>query len=327
MELAINFSTLIVGFVLLIKGAEYMVEGASALARKLKVSELVIGLSIISIGTSAPELMINIISSFKGYNGLVFGNVIGSNLFNILLVLGVAGVISSIEVSQSTVWKEIPFSLLAAIILYVLVNDGIFNKSYQEGFSVVDSLSYGDGIILLIFFLIFLVYVFSMAKVEAPAVSDAKIFSLTKSLIFTIGGIVGLMAGGEVVVSSAINIAKTFSVSEKLIGLTIVAAGTSLPELATTAVAAYKKKSDIAMGNILGSNIFNIFFILGTSASIHPTVYDPSLNSDLLFLIFASFLLFIFMFTGKKKGSLTRFESIIFLAMFAGYMFYIIQRG
>jgi cation:H+ antiporter len=166
-----------------------------------------------------------------------------------------------------------------------------------------------------------------MAKVEAPAVSDAKIFSLTKSLIFTIGGIVGLMAGGEVVVSSAINIAKTFSVSEKLIGLTIVAAGTSLPELATTAVAAYKKKSDIAMGNILGSNIFNIFFILGTSASIHPTVYDPSLNSDLLFLIFASFLLFIFMFTGKKKGSLTRFESIIFLAMFAGYMFYIIQRG
>lgn len=322
----LNFVFLIIGFVLLIKGADYMVEGSSSLAKRLSVSELVIGLTIISFGTSAPELVVNIISALKESNGLVFGNVIGSNLFNILLVLGVAGVISPIKVRQSTIWKEIPFAFLGAVTLFVLVNDALFENGSEPGSLIANKLSHGDGIILLSFFLIFVAYVFAISKENTDVEENIKVLSMPKVILFTGGGLVALVVGGNVVVSNAVSIAKEFGVSEKLIGLTVVAAGTSLPELATTGMASLRGKSDIAIGNIIGSNIFNIFLILGISSTIHPTMYDLALNSDLIVMIIASLLVFVFMFTGKKKG-LNRLEAIIFLVIFTGYMAYVIFRG
>lgn len=315
---------LIVGFVLLIKGADFMVEGASALAKKMKISELVIGLTIISFGTSAPELVVNVISAFEKSNGLVFGNVIGSNLFNVLLVLGVAGLIAPLEVGRGTVYREIPFVLLVSAILYVLVNDNTFDVSNKR-----DILSRGDGIILLAFFLIFLAYVYALSKESFIPEETIKPMAGWLMALYIIGGMAGLLIGGDLVVDNAVKLAKTFGVSERLIGLTVVAAGTSLPELATSAVASYKGKTDIAIGNVVGSNIFNILLILGVSASIHPTYYDKSLNQDMLVMIATSFLLFIFMFTGKggKAKKLNKPEATVFLLIFLVYMGYIIYRG
>lgn len=323
MDILINFIFLILGFVLLIKGADYLVNGGSSLARRFQVSELVIGLTIISFGTSAPELVVNGISAYEGANGLVFGNVIGSNLFNILLVLGVSAVLLPMRVSSSTVWREIPFSFFGALILFVMVNDSLIDKSSEN------VLSRSDGLILLGFFIMFLTYIFSLAKKNRTAQIQSEIseeHSLTMALIFTVGGLIALMFGGDIVVKNAVEFAQSFGVSEKLIGLTVVAAGTSLPELATSAVAAIKGKNDIAIGNVVGSNIFNIFLILGVSSTIHPVAYEMKTNEDIAVLLLASFLLFAFMFTGKKFR-LRKTEGAIFLLIFLSYMAYAIVRG
>ncbi len=312
---------LLVGFVLLIKGADFMVEGASSLAKKMNISELVIGLTIISFGTSAPELVVNVISALEKSNGLVFGNVIGSNLFNVLLVLGVAGLIAPLEVGRGTVYREIPFMLLVSVILYILVNDSFFDISNKR-----DILSRGDGIVLLSFFLIFLGYVYALSKENFIPEETIKPMAGWLMAVYIVGGMAGLLFGGEMVVNNSVKLAKTFGVSEKLIGLTVVAAGTSLPELATSAVASFKGKTDIAIGNVVGSNIFNVLLILGMSASIHPSYYDASLNQDMLVMLGTSFLLFVFMFTGKGNR-LGRLEASIFLVVFVVYMSYIIYRG
>lgn len=320
MHISLNFLLLIIGFVMLIKGADYLVEGASSLAKKMSVSELVIGLTIISFGTSAPELIINIISAFDKSEGLVFGNVVGSNMFNILLVLGTTGVISPFFVGRGTTWREIPFGLLVSLILFIMVNDRFFNNGSTP------LLSRGEGLVLLSFFLLFLAYVFAISNENFQPEANIKLLPLWQVILYIVGGLVGLLIGGEMVVSHAVTIAEKFGVSEKLIGLTIIAAGTSLPELATGVMAAIRKKPDIAIGNVVGSNIFNILLILGTSATIHPTFYDMSLNEDMYVMLAASLLLFIFLFTGKKH-SLNRLESAIFLILFVGYMGYIIHRG
>ncbi len=288
------------------------------MASKLKVSELLIGLTIVAFGTSTPELIVNIISSSQGNTDIAFGNVIGSNIVNILLILGIAGLIYPLRTEKNTVWKEIPFSLMAAVALLILCNDMILNGEPSI-------LSRGDGLILLLFFIIFLTYSFGLSKVEIQDKPDIKIFSNRRVVVYILVGLIALFFGGRFVVNSAVDIAQKLNISEKLIGLTIVSIGTSLPELFTSAVAAKKHKSDIAIGNVVGSNIFNIFFILGISAVIRPLPYPNILNSDLIILIVASLLLFLTMFTGQKRR-LDRWESFLFLILYLGYVIFLISR-
>jgi len=308
---------MILGFGLLIKGADWLVDGASALARKFHISDLAIGLTIVAFGTSAPELVVNTFAAFEGHSDIVFGNVIGSNNFNLFLILGIAGIITPLAVQSSTVWKEIPLSLVAAILLFFLVND-----SYIGGSSLLSRI---DGLILIMMFAYFLYYVYKNLREEVNS-SDtkSKYFSTLKIISFIFIGLAGLIGGGKIVVYSAIELATTLGVSQKIIGLTIVAAGTSLPELATSVVAAVKKNNDIAIGNIIGSNIFNIFLILGVSALIKPVQYSVSFNFDLYLLVFGTILLFVTMFTGQKK-KLDRWEAVVLVVVFLGYLFYLIR--
>lgn len=303
---------LVVGLLLLIKGADWLVEGSSTFARKKKISDLAIGLTIVAFGTSAPELVVNVIASFEGHEDIVFGNIIGSNNFNLLVILGVAGLISPLIVQTSTVWKEIPISLLAGLFLFVLANNAIFTTGENI-------LSRGDGAILLVFFAAFLFYVYHQLRQVPQDVERADSnMSNQKILGYVIFGLAGLIIGGRLVVNNAMEMAEELGVSEKIIGLTIVAAGTSLPELATSVVAALKKNNDIAVGNIIGSNIFNIFFILGVSAVVNPIPYNTVFNIDLYLLFGGTLFLFLAMFiSGKKK--LDRWEAAILLLTFIIY--------
>jgi len=244
----------IIGFAFLIFGANWLVDGASALAKKYKVSDLAIGLTIVAFGTSAPELVVNIIGSSKGFSDIVLGNIVGSNNFNLFIILGISGLILPIKVQSSTAWKEIPISLFAAVVLLFFINDFKFSEpSY---------LSRIDGFIMLVFFLLFLFYVFNQMKNDLNVHTDTVQKSIYKIWGLIIIGLSGLIIGGQFVVLNSVNIANSLGVSEKIIGLTIVAAGTSLPELVTSIVAATKKNSDIAIGNVIGSNIFNILLVL-----------------------------------------------------------------
>jgi cation:H+ antiporter len=304
-----------VGFALLIKGADSLVEGASALARRLKVSDLVIGLTVIAFGTSLPELFVNITASVEGQSGIVVGNIIGSNIANILLILGISAVIFPLAVGRGTVWKEIPLSLLAALLVLLLSNDRIIDSGPWSG------LGRTDGLVLLSFFVVFIYYTFGIAKdtdgfEEHPAKKDCRTLGI---VIRIVSGFAVLILGSRWVVAGAIFIAEALGVSQSLIGLTIVAVGTSLPELATSAMAAYRKNAEIAVGNIVGSNIFNIFFILGVSALIRPVMFKAEYNIDMGFLVLASFMLFVWMFTGKKH-KLDRWEAVVFLIMYFGYI-------
>jgi cation:H+ antiporter len=311
---------LIFGFVLLIKGADWLVNGTSSLAKKYNVSELVIGLTIVAFGTSTPELVVNIIASAREYDEVVFGNVIGSNIFNLLMILGIAGLIYPINVQVKTVWKEIPYSILAGLVLLILCNDAYFRKQGGNLFRL------SDGIILLVFFIIFLIYVLRNLKAEEnKGFDDTKVYGTLRTIVYIIIGFAGLIIGGRLVVKNAVEIANRLLISEKLIGLTIVSIGTSLPELATSAVAAIKKKSDLAIGNVIGSNIFNLFFILGVSGIISPLNYNTSFNKDILVYILGTFFLFIAMFTGGKK-KLDRWEAGLLLLCFIAYMVFLIWR-
>lgn len=311
------FIILIIGFVLLIKGADLLVDGASALARKYNISDLAIGLTIVAFGTSAPELVVNSFASYHHHHDIVFGNIIGSNNFNLFIILGLAGLISPLVVQSSTVWKEIPLSLAAVIILFVMTND--FFAGHDN------LLSRLDGGILLVFFALFLYYVYKQLRVDKSAEEKHKTdLTIIKISVYIILGLAGLVIGGRMIVNSSITIATILGVSEKIIGLTIVAAGTSLPELATSVVAAIKKNNDIAVGNIIGSNIFNIFFILGISSLIQPVRYNLEFNKDMFILSAGTIILFIAMFTGKKK-KLDRWEAFLLFLIYSGYTYYLIQ--
>ena len=318
----LTYLLFIAGFVLLIKGASFLVDGASAMARRLNVSDLVIGLTVVAFGTSTPELFVNVIASAKGNTGIAIGNVLGSNIANILLILGVSSVIHPLEVTKGTVWKEIPFSLLAALVLGVMANDQLID---QKNFSALSRI---DGLILLSFFSIFMYYSYSIAGeiegVKQHVQMEEK--STVKSLFFVGAGLTALALGGKWIVDGAVVIAKNFGMSESLIGLTIVAVGTSLPELATSATAAYRRNAEIAVGNVIGSNIFNIFFVLGISSIIKPLPFNLKDNLDIGAVILASLLLFLFMFTGKKR-SLDRWEGAIFLVLYAVYIIFLFVTG
>ncbi|MDR9457250.1 MAG: calcium/sodium antiporter [Salegentibacter sp.] len=311
---------LVLGLLVLIFGANYLVEGASALAKKFNVSDLAIGLTIVAFGTSAPELVVNSIASFQGHQDIVFGNVIGSNNFNLFIILGITGLITPLAVQSSTAWKEIPISLVAVIILFMLVNDGILTSGAEN------ILERWEGFILLVCFLGFLFYVYKqLTSEESLETSPEKKLSNLKMSLFIAGGLAGLVIGGQLVVNNAIDIAENLGISEKIIGLTVIAAGTSLPELATSIVAAAKKNADIAVGNIIGSNIFNILLILGTASVISPVSYTDSFNTDLYILAGGTLFLMLAMFTGKRK-MLDRWEAAVLLIFFLAYTIYLVAR-
>jgi cation:H+ antiporter len=320
--MVLTYLLFVIGFVLLIKGANLLVYGASAIAGRLKVSDLVIGLTVVAFGTSTPELFVNIIASAKGNTGIAVGNVLGSNIANVFLILGVSSIIYPLSVTKGTVWKEIPFSLLAALVLGFMANDQLIDKS---NFS---SLTRIDGLILLCFFTIFLYYSYGIAREIEGMDQHIRVeqTGVAKSLLFIGGGLFGLTLGGKWIVDGAIVIAKNFGMSESLMGLTIVAVGTSLPELATSAVAAYRRNAEIAIGNVVGSNIFNVFFVLGTSSIIKPLPFQIKNNLDIGAVILSSLLLFLFMFTGKKR-SLDRWEGAVFLVLYSAYIIYLVFKG
>ena len=306
---------LLAGFVLVIKGADFLVEGGSSLAKRLRISDIAIGLTVIAFGTSLPELAVNITASIKGSSEIAITNVLGSNTANILLILGISSIIFPLTVTKGTVWKEIPFSLLAAIVLALMACNNITaGKEYSQ-------LTRIDGLILLCFFIIFLYYTAGIAHDTSDVTENASraIFSTKKSITFIIAGLVLLILGGQWIVNGAINAAKMLHISESVIGATIIAIGTSIPELATSIVAAYKKNPDIAVGNVIGSNIFNIFLILGISSTIRPLQIHSSDIIHFAAVIIASFILFICMFTGKKR-IIDRWEGWLLLA---GYIIYI----
>lgn len=320
MNIYITSGLFILGFIILIKGADWLVEGSSSIAKRMHLSELLIGFTIVAFGTSMPEMVVNLISNMDGYDDVVFGNIIGSNIFNTLAILGIAGIIYPISIQRNTIWKEIPFSFAVTLTLFFLLNDHMFFGNE------VNKASRWDGFILILLFGAFLYYLFRYLRKDIWTGDESiKEMSLVKSIMFIIFGVILLASGGQLVVSNAVKIAHYFSVSEKLIGLTVISAGTSLPELATSVVAAFKKRADIAVGNVLGSNIFNITLVLGVTALIHPVIYDPVLNVDINVLLGGTLLLFIFMFTLTPK-KLDRNEAVLLVLIFIGYMIYLFIR-
>jgi len=309
-----------IGFFILIKGADMLVDGSVSLARRFNISDIVIGLTIVSFGTSAPELVVNLIASFKGNSEIAIGNVIGSNIANVLFILGISAMIFPLSVKKNTTYREIPFALLSALVVLLLGNDYYFNHAEQA------FLSRGDGLVLLCFFAIFIYYIFSISNSERPDTVSPETMPLWRAVVWILAGLAGLVFGGKWIVSGAVELALSFGVSESLIGLTIVAIGTSLPELATSAVAAYKKNTDIAIGNVVGSNIFNMFWILGISASINPIPVLLRNDVDFLINIVASLLLFLFLFIGKRH-ILQKWQGAAFFLLYILYIFYLINVG
>lgn len=313
---------LVAGLAVLIVGANFMVEGASALAKKFNISNLAIGLTVVAFGTSAPELVVNTFAAVQGHEDIVFGNVLGSNNFNLFIILGITGLITPLAVQSSTAWKEIPISFIAIIILFLLVNDQLF---WGGGTS---SLSLIDGLILLVFFALFLFYVYKQLQSDSSQteeVVNVPAYSSVKMGVFIAGGLGGLVLGGNLVVNNAIEIAESLGISQKIIGLTVVAAGTSLPELATSVVAALKKNADIAVGNIIGSNIFNIFLILGASSVLAPIGFSTGFNTDIYILAGGTLFLFLAMFTGGRK-KLDRWEAAILLIFYLAYTTFLVMQ-
>lgn len=309
---------IIAGFTALIFGANWLVDGASALAKKHNVSDLIIGLTIVSFGTSAPELVVNSIASYNGYSDIILGNILGSNNFNLFITLGIAGLIYPMKVQSSTVWKEIPISFFAAVLFLFMANNFFFTDT--------TAVLRIDGAILLLCFVAFLFYVFNQMKAGKEPIEEVAIFqhqSNFKIWSFILLGLTGLIIGGQLVVDNGVKLATLLGVSEKIIGLTIIAIGTSLPELLTSVVAALKKNSGIAMGNIIGSNIFNILFILSVSSLIAPIEFKSYFNIDILILLGGTLFLFLSMFVGRKNR-LDRWQAAFLLIFYLAYTSYLI---
>lgn len=310
----------VVGFVFLIYGATFLVDGAASLAKKYNISNIVIGLTIVALGTSSPELVVNLMASLQGSEDVALGNILGSNISNIFLILGVSALIFPLTVNNNTHWKEIPLALLAALVLGITANDAIIDG---HGLSFITR---SDGLILISFFLLFMHYAFSIAKLSNDEEYAIKVFPVAKSWLMIVGGIVGLVLGGKWIVDGAVVIAASLGMSEALISLTIIAIGTSLPELATCVVAAVKKNPDIVIGNVIGSNIFNIFFVLGISAVIKPLPFNRVLNFDVYTGIIACALLFVFLLFPRRKV-LERWQGGVFVTIYVAYIVALVVRG
>lgn len=315
--LAINVILLIVGFIILIKGADFFVDGASSVASNFKISKMLIGLTIVAFGTSAPEFAVSVKSLLSGSGDIVLGNVIGSNILNILLILGASAMFHSLNVKNNTVKKELPITMLITTLFAVLLSDHIFDNN------VVNCFTRGDGIVLLLFFSVFLYYLISMSRKKIDVDQDEKpAMSLSKSFIWTIGGIVAIVLGSNAVVDSATYLAKAIGVSERLISLTIIALGTSLPELVTSITATRKGEYDIAIGNVVGSNVFNIGIVIGLPVAILGGIEKIAFSYiDLIVMIASAVLLFIF---SAKDNKISKKEGLVFLLIFVVYYTYVI---
>ncbi|ACL03533.1 Na+/Ca+ antiporter, CaCA family [Desulfatibacillum aliphaticivorans] len=307
------------GLALLILGAEILVRGGSALARRFNISELVVGLTIVAFGTSGPEMIVSVVSAVQGSTSLAVSNVLGSNLFNLLVILGISSMLSPLGVDKNTVWKGIPFLLLTCAAVFLLAEPAAGCPD------TIGALTRFDGYVLLCFFAIFLYYTFSIAKssgeLQETGKSPPEKMSGFLMSGFIAGGLVLLILGGRIFVASAVVLAKKLGMSESLVGLTVVAAGTSLPELASSLMAAYRGRIGMAVGNVVGSNIFNVFLVLGVSAAIRPAPLSPGDFLDNAAVALASLALFLFMFTGKKR-SIDRWEGAVFVFAFAAYLWF-----
>lgn len=312
----INIILLVVGFILLIKGADIFVDGASNVASNFKVSKMLIGLTIVAFGTSAPEFAVSVKSLLSGNGDIVLGNVIGSNILNILLILGTSAMFHSLTVKNNTVKKELPITMLITILFATLLSDHIFDSKLTNTFTR------SDGIVLLLFFLVFIYYLISMMRKKIDDSDNDISMSLLKSIVFTIFGIIAIVIGSNLVVDSASLIAKSIGISERIIGLTIIALGTSLPELVTSVTATRKGEYDIAIGNVVGSNIFNIGMVIGLPVAIFGGINHITFNYiDLLVMIISAILLFIFSYNDYK---ISKKEGIVFLLLFIVYYSYVI---
>ena len=312
----INTILLVFGFVILIKGADLFVDGASGIAGNFKVSKMLIGLTIVAFGTSAPEFAVSIKSIISGNGDIVLGNVIGSNILNILLILGISALFHSLTVKNNTVKKELPITMLITTLFAVLLSDHIFDKR------LVNTFTRSDGIILILFFLVFIYYLISMSRRKVEEEKNENILPISKSIIFTLIGLAGIILGSNFVVDSASFIAKALGVTERLISLTIIALGTSLPELVTSVTATRKGEYDIAIGNVVGSNIFNIGMVIGIPISIFGGIGQINFSYiDLIVMIASSILLFMFSF---KDYKISRKEGILFLILFVTYYSYVL---
>ena len=308
----------IVGLALILSGANALTDGASSIAKRMKGSELVIGLTIVAFGTSAPELAVSAISAIKGSGDIALGNVVGSNLFNTLMIIGCTVLVRPLKVSRLLIKKEIPLCILASFVLILLCADA------TEG-CVAGGLSRTDGLVLLCFMAIFLSHTFSIAAGEEQNASESGIkeMPLWRAILFSIGGLIFLIAGGESFVRGASGLARALGASESLIAVTIVAGGTSLPELATSVVAALKGRSEMAVGNVVGSNLFNIFLILGLSSTISPIKLAGIGAIDLGMVLLSSIVLW-FVGVFYKERTITRAEGALMIALYVAYTLYLI---
>ena len=306
---------LVGGFVLLIKGADFFVEGSSSVAKRLRVPSIIIGLTIVAMGTSLPECAVSLTASMSGQNALAVSNVVGSNIFNLMVVCGFCAIFSSLPIEKETLKKEFPFSIACGVLLLVV------------GYIAME-VGRLDGIVLLVLFVAYIIYMVRTAlkaRAEGKAVEEEEyeIIPVWKSLVFIVGGIIAIKFGGDFVVDGAVVIAKSFGLSENLIGLTIVACGTSLPELVTSVVAARKNEVDMALGNVIGSNVFNILFVLGIAASISPIAFIMENVIDIIILTAMSALVW---GLGWTKQKIDRKEGILMLVIYAVYLVYICVR-
>jgi cation:H+ antiporter len=311
---------LLVGLALLIKGADLLVSGASSIAGRLGIPALVIGLTVVSFGTSLPEMLVTLVSGLRHNADLAIANIIGSNIANVLLVLGIAAMIRPLPVQDSTVVSEIPFSLTAALLVGFLANAALFSSHHEL------SISRLDGAILLFFFALFMLYVYKISREGTHLAGDEpRTLSAPRSVLYILLGVAALYLGGGWVVDGAVGIARALNVDDAVIGLTIVAVGTSTPEIVASAVAAYRGQTDIAVGNVVGSNIFNILWVLGLTSSLVELPFEVVNNTDLVMVICSSALILLAL-TTSRDNSILRSHGAVFIALYAAYIFYVTTR-
>ena len=308
----------VAGFLFLVYGANWLVDGAASIAARYRISHVVIGMTVVALGTSAPELVVNLIASFKGTADVAVGNILGSNVSNIFLILGVSAIIFPLVVSSHSLRRDIPFVLLGAILIGVLANDLIPGGISRSLISRV------DGILLILFFILFMGYAWRVARKKGVGEQlQIREYPIIMSVVMVIAGMIALVIGGRWIVNGAVDIAGQLGLSEAVISLTVVAIGTSLPELAACVAAALKKNAGMVIGNVLGSNIFNVFFVLGTSAAIKPLPFNKVLNFDILVGLGAVVLLWLLVLSSREK-TLQRWHGGLFLALYVGYLVFLL---
>ena len=308
---------LIIGLSLILGGANYLTDGASALAQRLRMPEFLIGLTIVAVGTSMPEMVVSVLSAINGQPDMAIGNVVGSNIFNVLLILGMCAMVRPIAFTKSNIRFDIPFGVAASLLLFILALDTLI------GTGTTDSISRLDGAFMLLLYIALMVYTIRTAERPKEQPSDKKQMAVWLMIVMIVGGLCGLIFGGNLFLDSATNIARSLGVSESVIAITLVAGGTSLPELAASLVSLIKGKADMALGNVIGSNIANILLILGLSALINPLTMGGITPRDLLMVMTTSVLLFVSAFTFRRH-ELDRTEGILFILLYAGYIYLLV---